>query len=318
MARLKTSVEINAAESRTELLSLRQVVETNDDARREEIRDIREKLRSVSQSEVMNTISKEMDKFKAVASAAAGNGLAARAMPTTRREEYASEREKKYWIARRGMRCWPVPGTQGEIRRNAALFLKEKLEVEINLDEDVEFTRRVLTQGRRGQVNKEIIIRFNTVETRDAVAANARKLGRFVDAEGKPTAGIRMEIPEHLSGTYRELEDYGRDLKGIHGRGLKWQVRFDDKTLGFYLDVRMPGDEERLVVDIDMAREGRMATKEKRRAFVSERLTSSTSSQGETVQAMDTEREITTNAGMPTSEVLTRFGKPTRVWNNKT
>ena len=50
-------------------------------------------------------------------------------------------------------------------------------------------------------------VTFADVETRDTMRSAARNLA------GKPTMGMRLEIPEHLRPSLRNLEGVSYDLK---------------------------------------------------------------------------------------------------------
>ena len=58
----------------------------------------------------------------------------------------------------------------------------------------------------------EVTVLFADIDARDRATSFARNLGQFVDGTGKPTAGIRFEIPDHLTGIHRSLLQYGHVL----------------------------------------------------------------------------------------------------------
>ena len=100
-----------------------------------------------------------------------------------------------------------------------------------------------MRQRRGREDHAEVVVLFADIETRDRIASYARNLGQFVDGKGKPTAGIRYEIPDHLTGVHRTLLQYGHALwtKNNKSADFKRNVRFDDTSMTFCLDVKLPG-----------------------------------------------------------------------------
>ena len=155
-----------------------------------------------------------------------------------------NDEEVKYCIARRSLRMWPVKGsTEEEIWNSTGDFVHEILGVpgdEID-QEGIESVRR-MRSGRPGQsIRDEVLVRFVDADTRDLVNSYARNLGSHVDNEGRPTAGIRTEVPYHLRGLFKILDDHGHELRTRYGRDFKRHVKFDDQMRNFYLSVKMPG-----------------------------------------------------------------------------
>ena len=109
----------------------------------------------------------------------------------------------------------------------------------------MEDIRRV--QLRRGRSNqREVIVLFNDIEARDRVTSYARNLAQFIDQAGKPTAGIRFDIPDHLSGVHRTLLQYGHAMWNKYRRdpSFKRNIRYDDVDMTFCLDMKLPGRED--------------------------------------------------------------------------
>lgn len=72
--------------------------------------------------------------------------------------------------------------------------------------------------------------------------ANATNLSDSGDGEGRPTAGIRLEIPSELEDTFRLLARFGTRLRARHGEGTKRHIKFDDFAGSLYSNVKLPGD----------------------------------------------------------------------------
>ena len=105
-------------------------------------------------------------------------------------------------------------------------------------------------------VTDEATITFKVINTRDSVVGASSKLAQFVDTNGRPTAGIRMEVPRKLRAAFTSLFRFGQQLRGRHGEGTRKHVKFDDATKSLYLNVKLPGDEEWCRVSLELARRG--------------------------------------------------------------
>ena len=76
---------------------------------------------------------------------------------------------------------------------------------------DVKFIRKVRA-AKKAKVSNEIIVGFTTIEARDLVHSYASNLGEWVGEDGKPLAGMRLEVPEKLLGDFKATEQYGHCL----------------------------------------------------------------------------------------------------------
>ena len=74
---------------------------------------------------------------------------------------------------------------------------------------------------------------------------NSAMLANMVDKarNNAPTAGIRIVVPEYLRATEKQLSDYGRRLRGKHGKGTKTHIKYDDGDRSIYLNVKLRGDD---------------------------------------------------------------------------
>ena len=175
----------------------------------------------------------------------AGATAAGGSSGTEKKSASKGEREEKqYWRARRSARFFPIEGvTEQELRQSVEHFCTEKLRIpaaDFN-QRDIEGVRRVrMRRGKESQ--QEVIVLFEDIETRDRITSYARNLSQFIDSAGKPTAGIRFEIPDHLSGVHRTLLQYGHAMWNKHKRdpGFKRNVRFDDIEMTYVLDIKFP------------------------------------------------------------------------------
>ena len=167
-----------------------------------------------------------------------------------------SEEERQFLLARRSARLWPIPGSRtDEIWQSARLFIHGKLGLD-NIDEGcIELISRPEIPSGYG-VRNEATILFKDQHVRDSVVGASSKLAAFVDTEGRPTAGIRMEVPRKLRSTFTTLYKFGQHLRRRHGEEFRRHVKFDDATMTLYLNVKLPGEDNWSKVSAEMARRG--------------------------------------------------------------
>ena len=165
---------------------------------------------------------------------------------------------REFTIARRSVRLWPVPGiTEQDMWGNVGEFLHDVLKVpESELgQEDIELVNRVRNDALQDRVRDEVCIRFVDKRKRDVVFSYANSLADKFDSDGRPTAGIRLEIPEELMDTFRLLARFGTWLRARHGNGTKRHIKFDDFSGSLYANIKLPGDMTWTKVTPAMARE---------------------------------------------------------------
>ena len=112
---------------------------------------------------------------------------------------------------------------------------------------------------RRAAPNKfhpdEVLVLFKEHAVRDTIIGSSAKLSEMHDKITRSSlAGIRMFPPDYLRSDFKVLEEYGRRLRGIHGRGTKYHVKFDDGDRALYLNVRKENDVGWSRADVDFAR----------------------------------------------------------------
>ena len=279
LEKIRDDARTQAKKTEDGLAALREEMDGRDLRRGREIEELRGAVggRGGVTEQVRIQLSKEIDKIKAV-DAAASLGMTSQAPPThgTR----GDERERAFLRARRCLRLWPVTGVdEVDMMTNVMTFMRENLSISraVVNEEDIDAVRRVGGGGRRARDREEVLVVFSSIGTRDTVHSYARNLAGYVDLEGRPTAGLRMEIPDYLMGTFKDLDSYGGHLRALHGSGLKRHINFDDSSKGLYMDVRLPGEDEWLRVDDQVARDERRELARRRANRTRDRLGSSTS-----------------------------------------
>ena len=182
----------------------------------------------------------------------AGAAAAAAPAPTSSR----ADGDSWYWRARKCLKVFPIEGkTDDELLFSLDQFVLTKLRIPpgtFNRD-DIGFIRRVKSL-KRTKIPNEVVVSFNSTDARDLVQSYARNLADCVTEAGKPTAGLRMEIPERLIADFKALEQYGHALKSKHKNGFKRHIKLDDSCLGLYLDVFLPKQAKWIRVDVEHAR----------------------------------------------------------------
>lgn len=170
-------------------------------------------------------------------SASEGSGLSAAA----RREE---RRFQEFDKARKSLRVWPIDGGNDlKIREGIEDFMMTALLIDSFSQEWIEHVERAPPMAS-GSAHDEVIIRFATRQKRDEVFGKRTLLRTYVDANRKPTSGIRIQVPNHLEPTFKLLEAYGYDLRNAHGRELRRYIKFDDFERDLFLQVKFPNVDE--------------------------------------------------------------------------
>ena len=115
-------------------------------------------------------------------------------------------------------------------------------------------------------------MRFNDKQKRDLVVSSSPNLSSRIDKEGRPTAGIRLEVPPELDDTFRLLHRFGTRLRARHGTGTKRHIKFDDYNGSLFTNIKLPGDTSWTKVTPAMAREDLGASLRKKNAHTQKRL----------------------------------------------
>ena len=67
-------------------------------------------------------------------------------------------------------------------------------------------------------------------------------------------AGLRLEVPDALRGSYRILQEHGYAIKELYGKETKRNVKFDDRASDLMMDIRLPGSQTWHNITIEQAR----------------------------------------------------------------
>ena len=137
--------------------------------------------------------------------------------------------------------------------------------------DDIVDIRRV-SAGRRSRARDVALVLFKTVGDRDTVYRNAPKLADCVNQNNEPSAGLMLEIPEHLLGVFKVLQRHGHQLRSRFGEHFKRHVRMSDEDLSLKLDVRFPKEDEWQTISAEFAMELMHAQKSGAEQKIRERL----------------------------------------------
>jgi hypothetical protein len=87
-----------------------------------------------------------------------------------------------------------------------------------------------------------VLVTFYQRNDRDTVARAATNLSEWIN-NGKPTAGLKLEIPQHLMPTFQLLHSHGFHLRKVLGLGLKRIIKYDDLKRSLVMEVKFPNED---------------------------------------------------------------------------
>ena len=115
-------------------------------------------------------------------------------------------------------------------------------------------TIRAADQARNSKIKAEFVVTFADVETRDAIKSYANGL-----ASSKGEAGLRLDVPPCLKGSFKVLNEHGIAMVNIYGKGVKRSIKFDDRVEDLMMDIKLPTSETWHNLTIGQAREAKRA-----------------------------------------------------------
>ena len=123
-----------------------------------------------------------------------------------------------------------------------------------------------------GHAHNEVVVVFTDKNKRDEAFAMRKNLSTYVDLDGKPTSGVRIQVPHYLTPTFKMLEAYGHDLKRKHGKEFRWYIKFDDFERTLFLQIKIPNISEWIDISPEEARKSRRRRNDRRIASARELL----------------------------------------------
>ena len=165
-------------------------------------------------------------------------------------------KESAFLRARRSLRVWPIDGTsRNEMEENFKTFATQALDIPKQFVDGIviESIKRARTSPG-GRTHTEIIVLFAYTSDRDFVLRQAKNLAQYVDKDGLPLAGINLEIPQFLMGTFKLLNDHAYHIKRKHGKSTRKYVKFNDDAMSLFLEIRLPGSDQWIRISPELAR----------------------------------------------------------------
>ena len=166
----------------------------------------------------------------APAAGAVNNGLTTSLRPSIQ----AERREAKFWECKTSLRLWPIAEP---IRESLISFLKDKLRLDNDfVTGELGKVEIKINKDPRAKNKEEAVVVFETKEIRNAVKAQAANLANF-----RNSAGMRLQIPNHLQKDFKTLMALSHDLKKKN-LDLKRNVKFDEDDHGLFMDFQLRTD----------------------------------------------------------------------------
>ena len=93
----------------------------------------------------------------------------------------------------------------------------------------------------KSKIQHEIRVTFANQFLRDEFASKGRLLADHVDEAGFSTASFRLDVPNYLARDFKVLNDYGYQMRCVHGKLTRRYVKYDDENLRLILELKFPG-----------------------------------------------------------------------------
>ena len=201
----------------------------------------------------------------APAGASAGTAGVALTAEEERKNQKSTLEEALFEKSRRSLRIWPINGSnEEEMLAEVKKFCFEALLLCPSMELGITSIERARSSPR-GRPFSEVIAVFEDNFARDRVFACGPKLSNYRDHEGKPTCGIRLQIPGHLMVQFRALESYAFNQRSRHEKGeIKKHIKFDESTKGLYMQIKHTKDDGWLDISYAVAKAEMEKNNEKR------------------------------------------------------
>ena len=187
-------------------------------------------------AERMNEMGKQIDKLKAV-DRVQRNGNRTRRPASASVSSAEEEESRQFWAARKCLRVSPItPGEGMDLVQGVHSFFENVLDIPSDeLHEGAVVEVRKIPARKRNKNLGEVIIFFDSIQTRDCVASYASNIANY---KGDPALrpNLRLEIPDHLCGVFRVLEKCAHTLKCKNPAFFKRSIKYDDINLTLALD----------------------------------------------------------------------------------
>ena len=175
--------------------------------------------------------------------------------PVTAKTRTATQ-QLRYTKARRSFKIWPVTTKEGQHVEDAVReFFTKLMGVPITAAVEAEFESvKQAELMKNSKIKSELLVTFVDVECRDAIKTYASGL-----ATAKGAAGLRLDIPPCLKGSFKILNEHGLAMIRIYGKEVKRNIRFDDRNDDLMMDLKLPTSSTWHNITIEQAREAKKA-----------------------------------------------------------
>ena len=166
----------------------------------------------------------------------------------SRDQKTADANERMFLCSRRSVRIWPVRDCD-DLMKAARRFFKDYLLIPPQVSDAIfiEKTERV-QQARRSKIGDELLVVFRNAQDRDVIQSYAPNL-----ALAKGQAGLRLDVPDHLRGVFRQFEAHAAALRQTFG-SVKRSIRLDDVSKSLIMDVKLENTAWHRLTAEDMSR----------------------------------------------------------------
>ena len=196
--------------------------------------------------EIARDLARMNEELERVRDAMSNNAQSPNVVQKTRSASTPKDEERQYWWARKCMRCSPVEADSEAALWDASWdFLWNVLNIP-----KTELHSSAIQEVHRVSVRNEVLIVYDSIETRDIVASYAPNLSEWRQIHGK--ASIRLEIPAHLAGVFRVLDRHCHNLKNQEGNGARRSIKYDDIGQTLFMDF-FPKEKEWVRIDYEEA-----------------------------------------------------------------
>ena len=148
-----------------------------------------------------------------------------------------------FLLSRRRLRVWPIEGNnEDELKKATLAFCCQALGAPRKDEIGITKITRVKS-APRGIAFLEVLVEFTDNYARDDILMRGPMLSGYRDDKGKPTAGIRLDIPPHLMAVFKTLEAFGFGLKRRHPT-LRKHIKFDEYAESLFIQVGLKKEGE--------------------------------------------------------------------------
>ena len=161
----------------------------------------------------------------------------------------------RYLRARRSFKIWPVTKGQSDrtLEESVRRFFIKLMLVPTQIATSVKIDNiRHADQAKNSKVTSEVVVEFADVDGRDSIKSYASGL-----AIAKGAAGLRLDIPPCLKGSFKILNEHGISMVKIYGKEVKRNIKFDDTNQDLMMDIKLPTSTTWHNITIQQATEAR-------------------------------------------------------------